>query len=165
MNVAIFRQNLRRSLLNSSRFVRDGFNAHGLLFFAPTTLAVFLAIMLVMFVINPKIPFNFHNSMSSGRGSSDLRQAESQPDEAGNTAFNGNLVNWVEQMQQSTEADLDMAFVRYLAQERQQFDPGAISPVGKTRLLAVTQYQLDNGQRVLVYTQLPDEQIRYFRAY
>jgi len=79
--------------------------------------------------------------------------------------LNGYLDNWVEQLHQSTEADLDKPLVRYLAQEQHQFDPGTIQPVGKTRLLAVTQYQLNDGQRVLVYTQLPDEEISYFRAY
>jgi hypothetical protein len=77
----------------------------------------------------------------------------------------GNLVNWIEQLNQSTEVDLDKAFVRYLAQQQHQFYPEAIMPVGKTRLLAVTQYQLSDGQRVLVYTQLPDEQMNYLKAY
>lgn len=95
----------------------------------------------------------------------DSRQAEVQPNDTDNLPLNGYLANWVEQLHQSTDADLDKTFVRYLAQEQDQFDPETIKPVGKTRLLAVTQYQLNNGQRVLVYTQIPDEQISDFRAY
>jgi hypothetical protein len=135
------------------------------LFFAPTALAVFLAVILVLFVMNPKIPSNFHNSISPERVSMDSRQAQIQKNDTENTPLNGYLTNWVEQLHQSTEEDLDRAFVRYLVQDQHQFDPDTIRPIGKTKLLAVTQYQLNNGQRVLIYTQIPDEQISYFRAY
>jgi len=126
---------------------------------------VFLAIIIVVFVLNPKIPSNFHNSISSGRYSLNLKQPEVQQNDTENVPLNGNLANWIEQYHQSTEADLDKVVVRYLAQEEHQFDPGTIQPVGKTRLLAITQYQLNNGQSILIYTQIPDEQISYARAY
>ena len=163
--MTLFRQNLRRSLLNSGRYARDSFKSHGLLFFAPTALAVFLAIIIVAFVLNPKIPSNFHNSISSGRYSLNIKQPEVQQNETVNVHLNSNLANWVEQYHQSTEADLDEVVVRYLAQEQHQFDPGTIQPVGKTRLLAIRQYQTPNGQNILIFTQIPDDQISYFRAY
>ena len=165
ITLTLFRQNLRRSLLNSGRYARDGYKTHGVLFFAPTALAISLVVILVLFVMNPKIPSNFHNSISPDRVSMSSRQVEVQQNENENGAINGNLANLVEQLYQSTEVDLDKAFVSYLAEDQHQFEPEAIQPIGETRLLAVKQYQLNNGQRVLIYTPIPTEQISYVGAY
>jgi hypothetical protein len=126
---------------------------------------VSLASILVIFVLNPKIPSNFHNSISPSRVILDSSQAQVRQNEPENAFHNDNLSKWVEQVHQSTETDLDKEVVRYLAQEEHQFDPETIQLIGKTKLLAITQYQLKNGEMIVIYTPLPNEAIGYARAY
>jgi len=140
VEVSAFRNRLRRELLSEapqtpSRGWR--FTAVGM-----TALAGFLVIALAWFVVRPEIPADLHAALTGSNGI----ELESL-DETNINRLLGRV---------GLPVEADRAFVDSWV--RQQAGPVAIRSVNDERLVSVRQFELTNGKRMLVFTELSDEE-------
>ena len=156
VKVDAFRRNLRRSLLDSGYYRKSrGVNYHAA-FYLSTAIAAILAVVSALFVYQPDLPARVHYALISDRA--DVGQESARPllIADNSTAHDINEMDIMGELSLPMITDFDEEFVRYAAQREYNLNKVDLHPVEQDEFYAIRQFRLDNGQRVFVYTQIPD---------
>jgi hypothetical protein len=137
VEVPAFRDELRRELLSA---VPERPNPRMRLALGLTgSLAAAFAVVLVLFVAVPEIPGKIHAALGG------------QPEPASNDASIAQLLREV-----VTPVEADRAFVDTWSARQEQ--PVGVRSMEDERVFSVRQFQLTDGKRMLVFTELGNEQ-------
>ncbi len=159
-----FERELRRSLLSSHSWRDSGLTGYRGGFFLSTSLAAVFGAILIVFILQPMIPGKVHYAL--------LSDPDANLEFAGDTGLvpdartlyglrlgspDGRAADReraAEDVQRVFARDLDLEFVRYLAEREYQRGPVTVEPVISDEVYAVSRFRLDNGRDALVYTQV-----------
>lgn len=160
IQVPSFKQDLRRALIEESRrssadsFYKPAF--YGALFTCSA-----LATVLILLLLNPSVMVRSRPSgeaiMPQGSGLAEWHGAEpggrdpGYPSQAAYTGYSDARIF------QAADPKYDKAYLEQLFQDKLATSPGPIRPTHSEKVMILREYELADGQRVWVYTEVPPE--------
>ena len=182
LRVDQFKQSLRRDLMAASRLERVG-RSYKWAFLGATFTTGVLVAMLALMILNPNVADSLHQRWVSGsdqerstpeggvanhekRLTRDSRApvgSQSGYFEPGRNAtsyparMGGDRTNtWTSgQLQPYINPDADKDYIEKLYNQDFSKSPGEIRPTQKEKLMVLREYELENGERVWIYTEIP----------
>ena len=154
-----YRLELRRRLLNSHHYQKDGIYRYQKAFYVSMGFASIFAVIIAVFIAKPTIPNKVHSAF---RLDSDFHIASNEPslDQGVGTPSDNSKPDMgyqdpLEVFNPSYSKDIDEEVVRLLTEGQMKQKPMDIQPVAPSEFYAVNRFRLDNGKDVVVYTQVP----------
>ena len=153
VDVRTFKRQLRRELL-SARVAAPGFGFR-LALGAAASLAVAFGLLLTLFVASPGIPARIHEVVTGGAAG-----AGEAPGTAAGASATLAAVPMREGLQQTgASVELDQAFIEDWSARQDQ--PVRIRSMEAEKIYTVRRFELTNGKRMIVFTELGDDRVDY----
>lgn len=160
VQVPSFKQDLRRALIEESRrrsadsFYKPAF--YGALFTCSA-----LATVLILLLLNPSV-LNSSGApgekiLPEGSGIAEWRGAEVGGRDAGYASPASYDGYSDARIFQAADPKYDKAYLEQLFQDKLSTSPGPIRPTNSEKVMILREYELADGQRVWVYTEVPPE--------
>ena len=145
-----FKQSLRRDLQASMSRARAP--RWRLAFGTASATAAAFALLLVIFVLDPAVPARLHASVTGGTPPQQANTAGTS-EAAATDLQNIGLQYFLDQANASAQVDQDYLKRWYADRAR----PVSVKSVEGEKLLSIRQFQLTNGERVVVITEIGSE--------